>query len=53
VNEAYSQKKFAFPNVREGSIIEYKYTMVSPYIFQLDDWKFQYEIPVKWSEFTA
>ncbi len=53
VNEAYSKKKFAFPNVREGSIIEYKYTMVSPYIFQLNDWKFQYEIPVKRSEFTA
>ncbi|WKN44699.1 transglutaminase domain-containing protein [Tunicatimonas pelagia] len=51
--DAYSLKKFAFPNVREGSIIEYKYTLTSPYIFQLRDWEFQYEIPVKWSEFTA
>lgn len=53
VSERWSLKKFAFPNVREGSIIEYKYTVVSPYIFQLRDWQFQYEIPVVWSEYSA
>ncbi|MEM9832899.1 MAG: DUF3857 domain-containing protein [Bacteroidota bacterium] len=53
VNENWSQKKFAFPNVREGSIVEYKYTLVSPYLFQLDKWQFQHEIPVVWSEYTA
>ncbi|MEO0330141.1 MAG: transglutaminase domain-containing protein [Bacteroidota bacterium] len=52
-NEAYSLKKFAFPNVREGSIMEYKYTLVSPYLFHLNDWEFRREIPVVWSEYEA
>jgi hypothetical protein len=46
----WTLKKFAFPNVKIGSIIEYDYTYASPYIFNLQDWYFQDEIPVIWSE---
>ncbi|MBX2842475.1 MAG: DUF3857 and transglutaminase domain-containing protein [Flammeovirgaceae bacterium] len=49
--EKWYSKKFTFPNIKEGAIIEYKYTVTSPFIFNLNDWQFQYEIPVKWSEF--
>jgi hypothetical protein len=36
--------------VKEGSIIEYKYTLKSPYISTLPEWNFQREIPVLFSE---
>ncbi len=44
-------KKFTFPNVQEGAIIEYQYTIKSPYILQLRAWEFQEDIPVRWSEY--
>lgn len=43
-------KKFTFPNVKEGSIIEFEYTTTSDYIEQIDPWLFQGEHPVLWSE---
>ncbi len=43
--EKYSLKKFSLPNVREGSIIEYSYTIHSDLVFNLRDWNFQREIP--------
>jgi hypothetical protein len=46
----YILKKFAFPNVKVGSIIEYDYTCTSPFFWILQDWYFQDEIPVIWSE---
>ena len=45
--------KFTFPNVKVGSILEYKYTLVSPFIFKLDGWDFQSSIPKLYSEFNA
>ncbi len=45
-------KKFAFPNVQEGAVIEYRYNLESEYIVQLQDWFFQSDIPVRWSEYT-
>jgi hypothetical protein len=46
----YTLKKFALPNVKVGSIIEYEYTCTSPFFWILEDWYFQDEIPVIWSE---
>lgn len=42
--------KFTMPDVREGSVIEYRYTIDSDYIFTLPVWYFQFTIPVVWSE---
>ena len=39
------------PNVREGSVIEYKYTIKSMRPF-IEDWHFQKEIPVETSRLT-
>lgn len=46
VNEKWNLKKITFPAVKEGSIIEYSYKIVSPYISNFNDWHFQHEIPV-------
>ncbi len=46
-------KKLTMPNVKEGSIIEYKYTIKTPYISSIRDWKFQKRIPVNYSQFTT
>jgi hypothetical protein len=43
--------KFAIPNVKPGSIIEYQYTHTTKRKFYLPDWKFQNEIPTIYSEY--
>lgn len=46
-------RKFTFPNIKEGSIIEYKYTTSSPFFYQLQPWEFQASLPRLWSEYTV
>lgn len=46
-------RKFTLPDVREGSVIEYSYTVTSDFFFNFQDWTFQAEVPVRWSEFRA
>ncbi len=53
LSEKWSEKVFALPNVKEGSVIEYRYTVISPFLFNLRDWQFQYSIPVRWSEYEV
>ena len=53
VNKFWSIKKITMPNVKEGSIIEYKYTIKSPFFSNLQDWKFQQTIPVDYSEYKT
>jgi Domain of Unknown Function with PDB structure (DUF3857)/Transglutaminase-like superfamily len=43
----YDQVKFTMPNVKEGSVIEFKYQISSPFIWNIDEFKFQYDIPIK------
>lgn len=44
MNELYSESVFAMPNVKVGSIIEYKYESVKEK-YSLRDWYFQKDIP--------
>lgn len=39
--------RFSIPNVKAGSVIEYKYSVSSPDIFTLYTLEFQHEIPVR------
>jgi len=52
-NDHWFDKKFAMPDVKEGSIIEIYYKVKSPYLFNLRNWEFQCEIPVIYSEYTT
>ena len=51
-NKNYIIKKFALPNVKEGSIIEFKYKIKSNFIFTLRGWRFQSSVPTLWSEYN-
>ncbi len=53
INKYWYQKKFALPNLQEGCVIDYTYTVCSPYMFQLPDWEFQSDIPTIYSEYTT
>jgi Domain of Unknown Function with PDB structure (DUF3857) len=47
-------QKFTMPSVKEGSIIEYAYTINSPFIFNIPSWEFQnINYPCLWSEYQA
>ncbi|MBG6131349.1 hypothetical protein IWQ47_002782 [Aquimarina sp. EL_43] len=43
----YDQIKFTMPSLQEGSIIEYKYKIISPFVYNMDRIYLQYEIPIK------
>ncbi len=45
--------KFTLPSVREGSVLEYSYTINSDFLSNFPNWQFQYKIPVRWSEYWA
>jgi hypothetical protein len=47
----FSEMIIAFPNVKVGTVIEYRYTMERETMGQLRDWFFQGRIPVKYSEY--
>jgi Domain of Unknown Function with PDB structure (DUF3857) len=52
-NKYYSIRKITMPNVKVGSVIEYKYELKSKYEQKFRDWDFQLEIPVNHSEYTT
>lgn len=51
--ESWSLKKFTFPNVKDGSILEYTYQIESPFFFYFDGWEFQGTLPKIYSEFVS
>jgi len=42
-----NQKSFTMPNVKEGSVLEYRYIITSPFVANIDEFVFQHDIPVK------
>lgn len=53
LNKNWTERKFTFPDVREGSIIEYEYRTSSDFLFNLQPWVFQGSVPRLWSEYTV
>lgn len=48
-SENWRMMKFSAPNVRKGSVLEYKYTLRSEAIYNIDPWTIQDEIPVNYA----
>ncbi len=53
VNKTHQMAKFAMPGLRNGCVIEYRYTITTPYYEDLHDWQFQSDIPKIKSEYEA
>ncbi len=53
LNKHLVVKKFTMPNVKEGTIIEYSYTISSDFLFNLQPWEFQGAYPRLWSEYNV
>lgn len=53
LNDYWKVKKFALPDVKVGSVVEYRYKIESTYKFNLRDWEFQWRIPVVYSEYEV
>lgn len=53
INKNWSQKKIALSEVKEGSIVEYKVEIRSPYITNFPVWDFQKAVPVDYSEYNT
>lgn len=54
VNKYWERKIFTMSNVKVGSIIEVKYTInCKKYFRNMRPWKFQMDIPVKYSEYEV
>lgn len=51
--EKWKRKKFTMPATKVGSVIEYKYTIVSSFLYQLRDFYFQSSIPIDYVNFEA
>ncbi|MEP3211185.1 MAG: DUF3857 domain-containing protein [Maribacter sp.] len=53
LNEYRIEKTFTFPKLQKGSILEYSYTIISPFFYNFRGWDFQSHIPKLYSEFNA
>ena len=51
-NERWGEMVFAFPAIKAGSIVEYKYRSTMKHYGGLKDWDFQEELPVMMSRYT-
>ncbi|MEN3324581.1 DUF3857 domain-containing protein [Mariniflexile soesokkakense] len=52
-DENHTLIKFTLPNIKEGSVISYSYTLSSPFMFNYKGWSFQEDIPKLYSEYRA
>ncbi|UKJ07385.1 DUF3857 domain-containing protein [Solitalea lacus] len=53
ITDSYKQRKFTLPNVKEGAVIEFAYSIRSNYVLFFKEWEFQSKYPVLWSEYNA
>nr|WP_315251885.1 DUF3857 domain-containing protein [uncultured Flavobacterium sp.] len=53
VNKYWNRKKITLPNVKEGSVLEYKYTIQTNNIGMLREFNFQTDIPVNYAEYKT
>jgi hypothetical protein len=52
-NRNINHQKFTMPNVKEGSVIDYTYTISSEFYTNFPNWQFQETIPIRHCEYWA
>ncbi|KRB53850.1 DUF3857 domain-containing protein [Flavobacterium sp. Root186] len=52
-NKYWNEASITFPNVKEGSIIEFKYILKTEMLVRLPDFDFQFNIPVNYAEYKT
>lgn len=52
VSREWTKIQFEFPNLQKGAIIEYFYVISVNDIYPMEDFNFQYDIPVRYAEIT-
>ncbi len=53
INDRWKAKTFVVPNVKAGTIIEYRSVLQTPFYHNLPDWVFQDVIPTVYSKYTV
>ena len=48
MSKNWRSKNFTLPNLKDGSIVEWRYTITSPYYASINDVICQYKIPIKY-----
>ncbi|WP_298903925.1 DUF3857 domain-containing protein [uncultured Psychroserpens sp.] len=52
-SESLKTIKIVFPKIKEGSVVVYSYTKISPFLYKYKGWSFQSDIPKLYSEYNA
>lgn len=53
INNFWNQAAITLPNVKVGSVIEFRYVLISENLIRLPDFDFQYDIPVNFFEYKT
>ncbi|MEJ8843486.1 DUF3857 domain-containing protein [Lacibacter sp. H375] len=53
LDEDFDMKVFTLPNVKVGSVIEYRYDHSKRNSLEIEDWVFQRTLPVRYSEYNV
>lgn len=53
INKYWKEASITMPNVKLGSVIEFKYILKSENIVEFPEFNFQYDIPVNYSEYNT
>ena len=51
IDDSHTGYKFTLPNLKPGSVIEIRYKILSKSLYLIQDWTFQHDEPVEWSEY--
>lgn len=53
IDRRHNARTFTFPEAKVGSILEYRYTLVSLDFVKPEDWAFRHPVPCIWSEYKV
>jgi len=53
IDNSHTKYKFTLPQLKPGCIIDIKYKITANNFWYIQDWVFQHEIPVRWSEYIV